>query len=403
METKVLLPAYEMTTAQCVMECSGYLRTIANQEFEGEDWQTAPKLRRQNLLTDFLCNLELSGKEFAELCGLIGFQLSKTTTAKLAKFTVMAYDWQSKTNGEAAADVLAALDKCEGVTLIEERGYRPHARTYDCLRFHIAAFWRCLVNELRSLCLGIGLVVRPKEIPATPAETPRISKETAETVNVSAGGENAAEKKEMPQILNCARHTIAGLKEIPNISQLAKAGIIINGVAWHTEYLDQAHNILARVDNLGWHEDGKGFGGYQGSGVFGKTAILESWDSAVVAMIDALTDYLRTKGVEPPQSPETPQMGECTAEQPEPRETAEIAITSITQLNVLKYKLQHPKLKEWAVKYGLLDLVRNMYCAPELSLGGLWIDNKFRQSLCENDKSIIAAVRKLIADAEKAA
>lgn len=194
--TKVLLPAYEMTTAQCVMECSGYLRTIANQEFEGEDWQTAPKLRRQNLLTDFLCNLELSGKEFAELCGLIGFQLSKTTTAKLAKFTVMAYDWQSKTNGEATADVLAALDKCEGVTLIEERGYRPHARTYDCLRFHIAAFWRCLVNELRSLCLGIGLVVRPKEIPATPAETPRISTETAETVNVSMEGEKAAERAE---------------------------------------------------------------------------------------------------------------------------------------------------------------------------------------------------------------
>lgn len=44
-----------------------------------------------------------------------------------------------------------------------------------------------------------------------------------------------------------------------------------------------------------------------------------------------------------------------------------------------------------------------MYCAPELSLGGLWIDNKFRQSLCENDKVIIAAVRKLIADAESAA
>ena len=43
METKELLPAHEMTTAQCVIECSGYLRTIANQEFEGEDWQTAPK------------------------------------------------------------------------------------------------------------------------------------------------------------------------------------------------------------------------------------------------------------------------------------------------------------------------------------------------------------------------
>lgn len=197
METKVLQPAHKMTTAQCVIECSGYLRTIASQEFEGEDWQTAPKLRRQNLLTDFLCNLELSGEEFAELCGLIGFQLSKTTTAKLAKFTVIAYDWQSEANGEATADILAALDKCEGVALIEERGYHPQARTYDYLRFHIAAFWRCLVNELRSLCLGVGLVVYPKEIPATPTETPQISTEAAETANVSAEGEEEAETQEI--------------------------------------------------------------------------------------------------------------------------------------------------------------------------------------------------------------
>lgn len=197
METKVLQPADRMTTAQCVIECCGYLRTIANQEYEGEDWQTAPKLRRQNLLTDFLCNLELSGEEFAELCGLIGFQLSKTTTAKLAKFTVIAYDWQGEANGEVTADILAALNKCEGVTLIEERGYRPQARTYDYLRFHIAAFWRCLVNELRSLCLGVGLVVYPKEIPAQPTETPRISTGTAEPVNVSVEGEKEAEREEI--------------------------------------------------------------------------------------------------------------------------------------------------------------------------------------------------------------
>lgn len=320
--TKVLQPADRMTTAQCVIECSGYLRTIANQEFEGEDWQTAPKLRRQNLLTDFLCNLELSGEEFAELCGLIGFQLSKATTAKLAKFTVIAYDWQSEANGEVTAEVLAALNKCEGVTLIEERGYRPQARTYDYLRFHIAAFWRCLVNELRSLCLGIGLVVYPKEIPAQAAETPRISTETAETANVSAEGEKEAETKEMPQIFNCEWQTVEHFKAIPNIAKLAKAGIIINGVSWHTEYLDQAHNVLARVDNLGWHDDGKGYGGFQGSGVFGKTAIFESWDNAVIATIEALTDYLRTKGAEPSQSPETPQAVECTADTPKPRETA---------------------------------------------------------------------------------
>lgn len=115
-------------------------------------------------------------------------------------------------------------------------------------------------------------------------------------------------------------------------------------------------------------------------------------------------DSMLATPIEAPQIPtEAVEMVNVSAEGEKEAERAEIAITSITRLNVLKYKLQHPKLKEWAVKYGLLDLVRNMYCAPELSLGGLWIDNKFRQSLCENDKMIINAVRKLIADAEKAA
>lgn len=87
----------------------------------------------------------------------------------------------------------------------------------------------------------------------------------------------AATTAETPQILNCEWQTVEHFKAIPNIAKLANAGIIINGVAWHTEYLDQSHNVLARVDNIGWHEDGKGFGGFQGSGVFGKTEIFESW------------------------------------------------------------------------------------------------------------------------------
>lgn len=146
--------------------------------------------------------------------------------------------------------------------------------------------------------------------------------EDAETVNVSAEGEKEAETKEMPQILNCELQTVEHFKAIPNIAKLAKAGIIINGVAWHTEYLDKAHNVLARVDNLGWHDDGKDFGDFQGSGVFGKTAIFKCWDNAVIATIDALTDYLQTTAIQPPQSPETPQTVDCATDTPKPRETA---------------------------------------------------------------------------------
>lgn len=286
METKVLLPADRMTTAQCVIECCGYLRTIANQKFEGEDWQTAPKLRRQNLLTDFLCNLELSGEEFAELCGLIGFQLSKTTAAKLAKFTVITYDWQSEANGEATADILATLDKCEGVTLIEERGYRPQSRTYDYLRFHIAAFWRCLVNELRSLCLGIGLVVRPKEIPATPAETPQISTETAETANVSVEDEKKAER------VKYRVSRIGGYKIIVGDREQGKVIAVLMSVNGHNtiEINDESANI-ATMGEKPLQID---------------KPIMQLSDAEVLELIYGYT--------QPPQPPETPQMAECTAE-----------------------------------------------------------------------------------------
>lgn len=292
--TKVLQPADRMTTAQCVIECCGYLRTIANQEFEGEDWQTAPKLRRQNLLTDFLCNLELSGEEFAELCGLIGFQLSKTTTAKLAKFTVIVYDWQSEANGEVTADILAALNKCEGVTLIEERGYHPQTRTYDLLRFHIAAFWRCLVNELRSLCLGVGLVVYPKEIPATSTETPQIPTETAETVNVSAEGEEEAQRT------NYRVSRLGGYKIIVGDREQGKVIAVLMAVNGHNtiEINDESVHIVT----------------------MGEKPL--QIDKPIMQLSDAEVLELIYNQTEPPQSPETPQEIERTANTPKPRETA---------------------------------------------------------------------------------
>lgn len=236
----------------------------------------------------------MSGEEFAELCGLIGFQLSKTTTAKLAKFTVIAYDWQGEANGEATADILAALNKCEGVTLIEQRGYRPQARTYDLLRFHIAAFWRCLVNELRSLCLGVGLVVYPKEIPATSTERPQISTETAETVNVSAEGENAAERAK------CCISRIGGYKIIVGDREQGKVIAVLMAVNGHNtiEINDESAHI-ATMGEKSLQID---------------KPIMQLSDTEVLELV-----YNRT---EPPQSPEAPQVMECTAE---PRKLAQTA------------------------------------------------------------------------------
>lgn len=202
---------------------------------------------------------------------------------------------------------------------------RPSKREAARLERELALYEKLTKNDLTNW------QSEPTQ-PATPTETSRISTESAETVNVSAEGENAAETKETPQIFNCEWQTVEHFKAIPNITKLAKAGIIINGVAWHTEYLDKAHKVLARVDNLGWHDDGKGFGGFQGSGVFGKTAIFKSWDNAVIATIDALTDYLRKKGTQPPQSPTTstdiqtikPQEKRAQTARKEPKRTIKI-------------------------------------------------------------------------------
>lgn len=219
-------------------------------------------------------------------------------------------------------------------------------------------------GDIRTDTDGVLCAGQYAKINATPSETPQISTETAETVNVSAEGESAEKTTEIKPMCETTCDERPTLDDHDYYTWL-----------WMRDYESEEFPELASENRY----------------------LSEGW---MIYLDNQHRDW-RTDIT--PQSPETPQMGECTAEQPEPRETAEIKITSITQLNVLKYKLQHPKLKEWAVKYGLLDLVRNMYYAPELSLGGLWIDNKFRQSLCENDKAIINAVRKLIADAEKAA
>lgn len=208
--------------------------------------------------------------------------------------------------------------------------------------------------------------------PATPTETPRISTETAETVNVSAEGEKEAETKEMPQIFNCEWQTVEHFKAIPNIAKLAKAGIIINGVVWHTEYLDKAHKVLARVDNLGWHDDGKGFGGFQGSGVFGKTAIFKSWDNAVIATIDALTDYLRKKGTQPPQSPEAPRAAQSltsTDKRPKSPEDGQIGHISnnVQSLKVKRYVYTRYHLRNRVARSGSEKRKRHKVNNPKTS------------------------------------
>ena len=213
---------------------------------------------------------------------------------------------------------MAALNKCEGVTLIEERGYRPQARTYDYLRFHIAAFWRCLVNELRSLCLNVGLVVYPKEIPATPTETPRISTETADTVNVSVEGEKEAETQETPryECPNYADYAFERGWSIENTDFDAHSGVLC---MIHFDPTDEKYvcgclwQINSDSPNYTGHRRFKTLKGAQNYGTKRMGMKLK---------YQTLTVHCLIAPSEPPQSPEAPQTVERTTNTPKPRETA---------------------------------------------------------------------------------
>lgn len=60
-----------------------------------------------------------------------------------------------------------------------------------------------------------------------------------------------------------------------------------------------------------------------------------------------------------------------------------------TEISQLKYQLENPTLREWAVKYGIVDLAYNIGSSPEIYLGNVHVD---RKNLSVNDKTLIQKV-----------
>lgn len=92
---------------------------------------------------------------------------------------------------------------------------------------------------------------------------------------------------------------------------------------------------LARVDNLPWDMERHDFP-HQGSGVFGKTALFATWEEAVFATIEALTDYLRENAPTPPETPpakdfEKTQQGANKAANPTIKESLHVRKSRTTQ------------------------------------------------------------------------
>lgn len=75
---------------------------------------------------------------------------------------------------------------------------------------------------------------------------------------------------DIPTMYNVSYKIRNDLLEIPNIVKLKKIGIAINGVGYHTEFIDSNYNVIARVDNLPYDMERHDFP-YKGSGVFGET------------------------------------------------------------------------------------------------------------------------------------
>lgn len=130
--------------------------------------------------------------------------------------------------------------------------------------------------------------------PATPTETPRISTEAAETVNVSAEEEEEAER---------AKYRVSRLgdyKIIVGDREQGKVIAVLMAINEHNtiEINDESAHIATmgekplRIDK----------------------PIMQLSDAEVLELI-----YNRT---EPPQSPETPQTVDCATDTPKPRETA---------------------------------------------------------------------------------
>lgn len=56
------------------------------------------------------------------------------------------------------------------------------------------------------------------------------------------------------------------------------------------------------------------------------------------------------------------------------------------EISQMKYELESPTLKEWAIKYGIVDLAYNIDRSPEC-----YLENELvvRKNLSANDKAVV--------------
>lgn len=168
---------------------------------------------------------------------------------------------------------------------------RPSKREAARLERELALYERLTKNDLPNW--------QSKPIqPSTPAETPRISKETAETVNVSAEGEKEAQRaKNKPTFAD--------------VAQMVKTELAKNKAmrtAWHLEFPDGTEcDVRYKLTAVGCDF-------YEYTETRNGEEAFKDYKATECDITFYICQRLGIDAIEPPQSTETPKMGECTAE-----------------------------------------------------------------------------------------
>lgn len=212
----------------------------------------------------------LTGSEWLELFDMLGFSVDKETRKRFASHLNWYSFWYAD--------------------------FKPRLSSKYAQRIHwyVYNFLFCLRNKLQTEkdyregkygSKGQAYFMEIEQQPSTPTETPQISTETAEMVNVSAEGEKERITRYAGYALtDCKNKQYVGEVELPNgLTLKFKYVYNLNGKDMYTVEDWQNGKLQCSVS----HESRE-------------------------RILDYIADILATS--EPPQSPEVPQMAECTAE-----------------------------------------------------------------------------------------
>lgn len=136
--------------------------------------------------------------------------------------------------------------------------------------------------------------------PATPTETPQISKGTAETVNVSVEGENAAKRAG-----NSLKPTAS------EVAQMVKTELAKNKAmrtTWKLEFPDGTECNASHKCTVA------GCDFYEYTETRNGEEVFKDYKATERDITLYICQRLELDALEPPQSPETPQAVKCTAE-----------------------------------------------------------------------------------------